>query len=101
MVRYKRGVKIAGIQAPMAMALVTIKSVYNRFGYEVVVTSGLDGRHSEKSLHYVGRALDIRTRDIRTDAEKQELRAKIAEALTDEFDVVLEATHLHVEFDPK
>ena len=66
----------------------------------VTITSVVDGVHSKGSLHYVGMAIDLRTRYF--NREKQvEIRADLASKLTDEFDVVLEKSHIHVEFDPK
>jgi hypothetical protein len=101
MIRLKPGVSIVGIKPEISMALPIIASVYQVFGVDTVVTAGTDGKHRVGSLHYSGNALDIRTRNIATAAEKHEMCAKIAEALGKDFDVVLESTHLHVEFDPK
>ena len=76
-----------------------IREVYRDFGAECVLTSGIDGKHREDSLHYSGQAFDFRTRNVPA-ADLAHLVATLAQALGDEFDVVLEETHLHVEFDP-
>ena len=67
---------------------------------EMVVTSAKDGQHSAHSLHYEGRAVDIRTRTLSTDTALEFCRA-VKRALGPDFDVVLECDHLHVELDPK
>ena len=63
---------------------------------EMVVTSVRDGKHKEHSLHYVGQAVDLRTRDF-TDMWAHYLR----NALGKDWDVVVESDHIHVEYDPK
>jgi hypothetical protein len=77
-----------------------IAGIWKRHGYTLTVTSGYDGSHSAQSLHYVGLAEDYRTNDVKA----SDLAAMITEvraALGSFYDVVNEATHLHVEFDPK
>lgn len=69
------------------------------FGRECIVTSARDGTHSEHSLHYEGRAMDIRTRD-QPEAEIQVCASWLRARLGPDFDVVVEKTHIHVEFDP-
>jgi hypothetical protein len=68
--------------------------------YELVITSVTDGKHSPNSLHYVGYAFDMRTRDL-SQVDKKNLAVDLREALGQEFDVVVEKTHIHVEFQPK
>ena len=95
-----RGAKVNGIQPEMILAFVIIASVYDNYGVKCVITEGTGGKHSEGSLHYVGLALDFRTRDM-TDKMAEVLVMKIKEALGDQYDVVLEKDHIHVEFQPK
>ena len=52
------------------------------------------------SWHYFGRALDFRTRNI-PPLHRNSVAQEIGVSLGENYDVVLEATHLHVEFDPK
>jgi hypothetical protein len=52
------------------------------------------------SKHYDGKAFDFRTWGL-SSKQQQEFCDRCAEALGDEFDVVLESDHLHVEWDPK
>lgn len=68
-------------------------------GKEIVITSLLDGKHSEKSLHYVGRAFDMRTY-IYTHEELKSLVDALRQ-FEDVLDIVTEADHLHIEIDRK
>jgi hypothetical protein len=78
----------------------------------MVVTSATDGTHKEGSLHYVSCAFDIRyTGDrlggiVADDLSAQttaagEWVARMKQQLGPDYDVVAEATHIHVEWDPK
>ena len=69
-------------------------------GRDAIITAGTDGQHMPGSLHYRGRALDLRTHDL-TPSKREELRDALARGLGPGWDVVLEATHLHVEYDPR
>jgi len=68
----------------------------------VWITSAADSQHMEGSLHYVNRAFDIRIRNIIGDkqTEARLWAERMQEALGDDYDVVLESDHIHVEFDP-
>lgn len=79
----------------------TANDCYAERGYACVITSVLDGDHAKNSLHYAGAAADLRTRDISSQAERRALRGEIAAALGADFDVVLESTHLHIEWQPR
>jgi len=94
--RLKPGVKFDGVQAPILYALWVAEEVMG----EATVTSLLDGQHSPHSKHYQGLAVDLRTRHLpreRIEKVASELRSRLG----DDYDVVIEKTHLHVEFDPK
>tara|TARA_Y100000310_G_scaffold269543_1_gene282809 strand:- start:454 stop:789 length:336 start_codon:yes stop_codon:yes gene_type:complete len=107
----KEGVKLFGLRPEMLFALRVAERVYesaNIFqdmtdqpGARLVVTSACEpGGHSRGSLHYIGAAVDIRTRHAPKE-DMEQTAGLIATALTDEFDVVLEDDHLHIEFQPK
>jgi len=101
MIKAKEGVTFFGVRPEMVMAARIIESAYAHFGYDTVVTSCTDGQHSYGSLHYQGAAMDFRTRHVDSRSELEEITTKVRQALGSEFDVVLEDTHLHVEFQPK
>lgn len=98
--RFKSGVKVGGLQPEILTALAVADGVYREHGAEFVVTSVMDGRHGPGSKHYEGFGFDSRTRHVaRPVAER--IADEVRRRLTDEYDVVLESDHLHVEFDPK
>lgn len=108
--KLKTGIKISDLNSAVVLAAVVADGVYRELGVStgVTVTSGTDGDHSERSLHYTsntpdgkGRALDLRVWDLPTEEDRQVAVRKLRERLTSDFDVVLEPTHIHLEYDPK
>lgn len=107
---FKQGVKIQGLSPEIVMACLVADTVWRDHGRPegVTITSVVDGVHSKKSLHYAGNskvndlanAIDCRTRYFNDDV-KLKVLYDLKLNLTDEFDVVSEDTHIHVEFDPK
>lgn len=70
---------------------------------KVWVTSANDSKHKDASLHYKNRAFDIRIYNITGQVQfEAELWAeRLALALGDDYDVVKEKDHIHVEFQPE
>lgn len=66
-------------------------------GRPAVITSARDGWHMAGSRHYSGEAVDLRSRDVKA---PQALVRELKDTLGADFDVVLEADHIHLEFDP-
>jgi len=99
--KIKEGASIAGLDIKMRIALITADKLWKEYGQELVITSGLDGVHSAGSLHYYGLALDLRTNYF-ANADKADIADDMRSRLRPlGFDVALEKTHLHVEYDPK
>lgn len=69
------------------------------FGRDCVVTSLMGGEHSRNSKHYSGEAVDIRSRDLEED-QLDLAMVELQKQLGDAYDVVLEPTHIHIEYDP-
>jgi len=90
---------LAGLHIEMRRALIAAETVFKAHGVELVVTSGLDGEHSAGSYHYYGLAVDLRTRQIPTVAEVQQIAQELRAALGSPYDVVVEGDHLHLEYD--
>lgn len=98
--QFKDGVTLA-LRPQMAAALPIIEAVHKKLGIgEAWITSGTDGQHRHDSLHYVGLAVDLRIRGLQM-SRIVELAEALKRALGKDFDVVIEATHIHVEFDPE
>jgi hypothetical protein len=99
----KDGVSLNNIRHEAALMIPVCVNIFGMHGVEAIITSGTDGTHSPNSLHYKGLALDWRTRHLEggsTGAEAGIVRRQIAAALGPKYDVVLEQTHIHVEYDP-
>ena len=93
----KAGVDISRLRPKIRKRLPGIAAiVWSEDSEEMVVTSTYEGSHSEGSLHYANLAIDIRRKDLTAKAYN-----KIKHWLGEDYDVVLEADHIHIEYDPK
>ena len=97
--KIKDGVKIQGLHIGMQPVLKNAGSIWEALGEELVITCGMNGMHSAGSLHYYGRAVDLRTWYF-SDKDKLEAQRLLQLALGEDYDVVLEDTHMHCEYDP-
>jgi len=97
---FKKGVVVKGVKPETVRAMLTAEVIYASYGYSLVVTSCLEGKHKEGSLHYSGYAVDLRTMSIPPDKLK-EMKGALMIALGVEYDVVLEKDHFHIEYDPR
>lgn len=100
MIRVKKGVDLSGLRPEILLAIVVADSVYARHGEECVVTSVREGTHGRGSLHFVGLAVDFRTKRIDPDKVRS-IAEEIGSRLGAQYDVVLKPNHIHVEFQPK
>ena len=98
--KIKPGVRLTGMQPQMVLAAVIAESVFVKYGVECVLTSGVEGKHSGTCRHYLGFAIDTRSRDFNP-ADIPKVLAALKEALTDEFYVAFETNHFHISFKPK
>lgn len=99
-VRLKRGVVLTGAHPCLFEMILAARAAYGHLGKDVVITSGIDGTHSHKSLHYLGRALDLRTFHL-TEAQRVEIMDDLKGRLGPDYDVLFEQDHFHVEYDPR
>ena len=101
--RIKSGVRFASPEMAMMMATLVVQQVYveldSRGTCRLVVTGAVEG-HKHPSKHIYGGGLDFRTRDL-SGVNKGEFARLCRYRLGDGFDVVLEESHLHVEYDYK
>lgn len=98
--KLKPGVRVRGLRPEIAIAMLVVEGICRDLAVEFIVTSGSDGRHSLTSLHYAGAAFDMRSRnmDIRT---KHVFLDAARKALGDDFDVLDETDHFHIEYQPQ
>ncbi len=96
--KIKTGVSLLGLKPEMNVALMIAKDVIEGYGVECVITSGVEGKHSKKtSKHYVGYALDLRSRDL-AEEDRQACADKISEALGAEYYCAFEVDHFHISY---
>ncbi len=100
MLMIKPGVRITGLRPELLVAIIAAERVYEEAGHDLTLTACVDGKHMAGSFHYSGLAVDIRTNDVPA-LEVPKLVARIKTCIGDDFDVLLEADHLHIEFQPK
>jgi len=93
----KAGVDISRLNRQIRRALHVIDNAFLDNGEETVVTSTYEGNHSAASLHYANDAVDIRIPKKRV----KEILSRIKNRLGDNFDIVDEQDHIHIEYDPK
>lgn len=101
MIVMKTGVKFHNMDENICKAVYICDDVYQRFAADgVVITSARDGTHMQNSLHYQGKAVDLRIWTVPTHQHNL-LVAAIKDSVGPDFDVVLEKDHIHLEYDPK
>lgn len=107
----KPGVRLVGMKPEMFFALQVADNLAIRMQWhalkeglpifeEPVLTSGVDGAHSYGSLHYSGNAADLRSHHYNADQIVEFVRA-LSERLGQNYDVVAEEDHIHLEYQPK
>lgn len=90
-----------GMHSRVEEVLPEVDRIFVRIaGREAIITSARDSKHSERSLHYEGKALDFRSRDLKP-AVAQRVLSALRSALGTDFDVILESDHFHLEYDPE
>jgi len=95
----KPGVNPTGIKSEMLLATQIAGLVWRENGQRLVITSITDGTHSKYSRHYLGYALDFRTRYF-SDSIKRKVGRELRKALGKFYFVKVESTHIHVSFRP-
>lgn len=98
--KIKSGVRVFGIRPEMVLALGIAEPLFIKAGVEMVVTAVIDGKHSRGSLHYAGAAADLRIRHLPLGGAEN-IYGDLISALGSDYDVVLEKSHIHIEFQPK
>lgn len=95
--KIKKGVRIIGLKPEMNLCLMIIEPITEKYGQELVITSGTEGKHSPTSRHYLGYGVDIRCRDI-PKPQIPEAVIDMQESLGAEFFVLFEGNHIHIQF---
>ena len=98
--KFKSSVRMDVLTPQMVLGAMMVQIALQKEDIEMIITSISDGTHSKNSLHYVGNAIDIRTRHVPS-WKHSDMVSAIKGGLGQHFDVVLESDHIHIEYDPK
>jgi len=91
-------VNLNNVHYKIYWAISIVAQLYENANSELVLTSVRDSKHRVKnSLHYIGKAFDCRIWNYHQNLNN--LVQSIKEALGDDFDVILEKDHIHIEYD--
>lgn len=84
--KIKKGASLIGMQPQIALALIMVDQILNKYGEEVLVTDGAGGDpHHKNSKHRNGFAVDIRSKIITDEGLKNDILFDIHVALGEEF----------------
>lgn len=93
----KAGVDISRLKPPIRKKLWVIKTIAEETGsLELIITSTYEGTHAANSLHYANLAMDIRR-----GPQPAKTTKRLRFILGDDYDIVAEKDHIHIEYDPK
>jgi len=93
----KAGVDISRLNREIRRVLPILNAYAMNHKEELVITSTYEGNHGVGSLHYANDALDMRY--LKSVDRKKQLAA-IKVQVGKNYDVIAEADHLHIEYDP-
>ena len=97
----KEGVSLVGLQLSMRPVMTIAEDIWEKYGQELVITSGTEGKHMAGSYHYFGHALDLRIRyfdDVIQRSVALELEKRLQETAHPLYVVVLHTRHIHVQY---
>lgn len=90
-------IKVKGGVTPRHLIIAAAAAnVAEILGLTTTITSGTDGTHMNGSKHYTSEALDFRLLGVDTLPFMAQLRTRLGPA----YEVIREANHIHVEYDP-
>lgn len=87
----------------MIAVMIRAAEIFDNHGAPAYITSGNDSAHMPESKHFLGKALDFRTKHLTSTAHALAVRDKLRAALGPQFTVILEDfgqnnEHIHVQF---
>lgn len=106
MIKLKKGVSIAGCRAEILVGLISVAPVFDKQGVDTWVTSGCEPykHNAERSGHYRGDAVDLRSKHIAVEKRGHVLGA-LKRKLGPDFVVLHEGVgkpweHFHIHWSP-
>lgn len=101
MLKFKNdNVSAQSLSSQLLLVLFVATEAYRVNGFDCIVTSLNDSRHSKTSLHYSGNGGDLRIKGIPPSIVGK-IHAQIVDSLNQDYDVILEPNHIHIEYQPK
>jgi len=94
------GADNTGLKTEALLGLMVVSFYFMERGWPCRQTSGLEGKHGRNSLHFAGLAFDIGKSGV-PGVFLSKVRDDLATRLGDQFDVVEEGDHWHIEFQPE
>lgn len=102
MAAVKDGVNFGGQIKPTTRRIIdAAEYVFGKYGIQPTITSAVDGTHMANSKHYSGDALDWRIWESDIRGITNDIVDEMRYYLGSDYDVILESSHIHVEYDPK
>lgn len=98
--RIKKGVSTLGLKPEMVAIFPVVDGVCRAYGVDATLTSGTEGKHGDFSRHHLGMATDWRIRHMK-EGDPLKVVIVLKEVLPDDYNVILEHTHIHISFKPK
>lgn len=94
----------SGLQPKNLIIVAACANIAEILGITVTMTAGINGKHMVGSKHYIGDALDIRSKSMKVD--KQLFLNEVMFRLGVDYQGFLESKntdneHFHIEYDPK
>lgn len=101
--RFKNKVDARFLRGEIIRYLFNIEAIFRYHReeerYNLVITSARDGEHQTNSKHYEHQAVDFRIWGFKA-WQLQEIKQDMDLLLGSDYQVVIEKTHIHLEYDP-
>ena len=99
-VKFKTGVVLHLLRQPIVDLLNFLAKIAKEIQTNIIITSMNDGKHREGSFHYINLAVDIRIWNLPSFRTAENL-TNLIRGLHENYDVILEKNHIHVEWDDR
>lgn len=95
MIRWKDTCRFDDLHGAIVLAVLRADALFAAQGVDCWITSVNDSTHMVGSKHYIGRAVDLRTKHV---ADPAPIATALRSALGPQFTVIDEGDHIHVQF---
>jgi hypothetical protein len=103
--KYKRGVDARFLKPQLTRYLPNIDAIFRyhapmKYPWHATITSANDGHHMDGSKHDTYEAIDLRIWYLGVE-QVDRITCDLRALLGPDYDVILEDSHIHVEYDPQ